>query len=159
MARLIIMCGLPGSGKTTQARLLADELDAVRLSSDEWLLELRLDGFDEEARERVEALQWGLAQRLLELGQNVILEAGFWARVERDALRDGARRLGADVELRVLDVPLKELWRRLERRNADLPVGSLPVTHEQLELWSTWFEVPDERELAKYDPPVGTEQT
>jgi predicted kinase len=35
--RLIVLCGLPGSGKTTIARQLVDDLDAIRLCSDEWM--------------------------------------------------------------------------------------------------------------------------
>ena len=36
-ARLLLTCGLPGSGKTTLARRLATERGAVRLSKDEWM--------------------------------------------------------------------------------------------------------------------------
>jgi predicted AAA+ superfamily ATPase len=41
--RLIIVCGLPGSGKTTLAKGLESRLRAVRLAPDEWLDALSLD--------------------------------------------------------------------------------------------------------------------
>lgn len=34
---LHLLCGLPGSGKTTLARLLEQELPALRLTPDEWM--------------------------------------------------------------------------------------------------------------------------
>ena len=41
--RLVLLCGLPASGKTTLARELADLYDAVRLNPDEWELALGID--------------------------------------------------------------------------------------------------------------------
>ena len=35
--RLIIVCGLPGSGKTTLAKALENRLRAVRFSPDDWM--------------------------------------------------------------------------------------------------------------------------
>ena len=35
-ARLVLLCGLPASGKTTLARRLAASYGAVRLNPDEW---------------------------------------------------------------------------------------------------------------------------
>ncbi|GAV39772.1 hypothetical protein Saa2_02659 [Streptomyces acidiscabies] len=75
---LILLCGLPGSGKTTLAKRLAPEIPAVRLCPDEWMDDLGIDLFDEEARERLERRFWGHAQELLGLGQTVVLEFGFW---------------------------------------------------------------------------------
>src|SRR3954467_11932695 len=90
-ARLILMCGLPGSGKTTLAKQLAQQMRAVRLSPDEWKHALGIDYYDEAARLRLEDQLWNLTQELLVLGQSVILENGFWAREEREELRLAGR--------------------------------------------------------------------
>ena len=97
--RLIIVCGLPGAGKTTHAKRLVAELGAVRSSPDEWMDALGIDIYDEEARARIEALQWELTQDLLRLGQTAVIEWGTWSKAERDMLREAARKLGASVEL------------------------------------------------------------
>lgn len=105
--RLILLCGLPGSGKTTLARRLSAELPAVRLCPDEWLADLGADLHDERARDRLERLLWRHARDLLRLGQTVILEYGFWSRAEREEMRRGARALGAAGELAGYDPPAR----------------------------------------------------
>jgi predicted kinase len=150
-ARLMLICGLPGSGKTTLAKQLALETPAVRLCPDEWKHDLGIDYYDEQSRIRLEKRLWMLGQELLALGQSVILENGFWAREERDGLRLGARSLGVAVELHYLDAPLDELWRRLEIRNQEGKPGTAPIKREDLERWSQQFEAPDAAELALFD--------
>jgi chloramphenicol 3-O-phosphotransferase len=44
--RLVLLCGLPASGKTILARELADAYGAVRLNPDEWELTLGIDPFE-----------------------------------------------------------------------------------------------------------------
>src|SRR6185312_2659593 len=65
-ARLILVCGLPGSGKTTLAQQLAPRLRAVRFCPDEWKHDLDIDYYDEPRRVRLEARLWRLAHELLE---------------------------------------------------------------------------------------------
>jgi predicted kinase len=152
---LILLCGLPGSGKTTLARQLEQQVPALRLSPDEWLTALGLDLWDEAARDRVEHLQWELAQRMIRLNGSVILENGFWTRAEREARRHEARTIKPDLrlELRYLAVPLDELWRRIERRNASPEWRTAPITLDKLKWWASFFEPPDAKEMTQYDQP------
>lgn len=153
--RLILICGLPGSGKTTLAKRLAPDVPAVRLCPDEWKHDLGIDYYDEEGRVRLEQRLWRLAQELLGLGQSVILENGFWAREERDELRLAARGLGVAVELHYLEAPVDELWRRLEARNQRAVPGTAPIQRDDLEVWALQFEAPDATELALFDESGG----
>jgi predicted kinase len=151
--RLVVVCGLPGSGKTTLGRRLELEYGAIRLCPDEWMATLGVDVFDEGARELVEQLQWRLAHRLLELGQVVVIEWGTWARHERDALRRAARALGAAVELHYLDQPIDVLWARVRGRDIGLPDGQL-LGRADIEAFAERFQRPDAEELSLYDAPL-----
>jgi predicted kinase len=149
--RLIIVCGLPGTGKTTRAIALAEETAGVRFSPDDWMDELSLNLWDEKPRAAIEALQWRLAQELLALGGTAIIEWGTWGRSERDALRTRARDLGAVVELVYLDAPLDLIFERIVRRNRESP----PVTRANVAEWAASFQAPTAEELALYDAPAG----
>ncbi len=148
--RLILVCGLPGSGKTTLAQALESRLRAIRFSPDEWLDALSIDLYREDVREKIEALQWKLAQDLLALGLTVIIEWGTWARSERDTLRLGARALGAAVELHSLAAPVDVLFERLQRRGRENP----PIEREALAQWAEIFQVPTAEEMALFDEPL-----
>lgn len=147
MPKLFLLCGLPGSGKTTLAKQLERDAAALRLTPDDWMDRLRFDGYDEAARARVEALQWDIAARALTLGINVVLDFGFWSKQERDEFRARAKALGADAEVRFLDVPRAELLRRLKLRNAALPPGAFHVGEANLDDWSRLFQPPTADEL------------
>jgi predicted kinase len=147
---LIIVCGLPGSGKTTVAKQLETKLGAVRFCPDEWMDALSIDLWDENRRARIESLQWKLARDLLRLGMIVIIEWGTWGRSERDALRLGARELGAAAELHYLSVPADVLFERIRRRGLENP----PVERDMLLRWFEIFQSPTEDEMALYDEPL-----
>jgi predicted kinase len=150
-ARLVLICGLPASGKTTLGRELARRMPAVTLSKDEWVGQLGHDVWDDEFRVRLEAQLWALTRELLAQGQSVILDWGHWVRAERDEKRLGARALGVGVELRYLDVPLEELIAHVERRTASGEWTASPITRAQMGHWAATFQTPDEEERRLFD--------
>jgi predicted kinase len=152
--RLVLICGLPASGKSTLARQLAPTIPAIRLDKDAWATQLGSDPWDDEFRLRLERLLWIHSQDLLAQGQSVILEWGHWARVERDEKRLGARALGVGVELHYLAAPLEELIERAERRNVSGEWTAAPMTRAHFEEWVTIFQPPDEEEILLFDKPV-----
>jgi predicted kinase len=148
--RLILFCGLPGSGKTTLAKKLEKELPAVRLCPDEWMSGLGVDLFDESIRNNLEIQLWSFAQELLRLGNNVILENGLWSRKERDDKLQVTAKLNVEVELHYLNVPFEELMRRLAIRNTSGDPNTVPLTREHLEGYATLFQAPDKAEMAQF---------
>ena len=157
MATLFLMCGLPGSGKTTLAKRIERERDALRLTPDEWIAGLYGTQLTPPAldwcRDPVESVQWEVAERALRLGVNVILDFGFWSRAEREEFRARAAALGAGSEVHFLDVPRAELSSRIAARNTDPPPGTFRVTDAQLDAWWKVFEPPTADELRPRSEP------
>jgi predicted kinase len=145
------MVGLPCSGKTTLAQKLEQELPALRLNLDAW--HICLFGQDAEDPEHdarhslIEAQLWHIARRALELGTNVILDYGLWAREEREAYRSRAQQLGASSEIHYLDVAEDELLRRLAERNSRPSPESFIISAEAMQPWIAFFQKPTPDEL------------
>lgn len=59
------------------AKEIEREKGALRLTPDEWMDALFATGDDEQKRAAVEALQWQLAERVLRLGLDVVLDWGL----------------------------------------------------------------------------------
>lgn len=147
---LYLMVGLPGSGKTTRAKEIEAEQSALRLTPDEWTLDIYGQDADralnDSMRDPIEALQWKFAKRLLSIGCSVVLDWGLWSKEERKKYRGEAQDLGADVKVVFLDLPIDELWERISQR-PESQKGTLHIKREELEEWSKNFEPPTGEEL------------
>jgi predicted kinase/GNAT superfamily N-acetyltransferase len=150
MAHLIVVCGLPGSGKTGVSLRLAAERDAARMCPDDWMDAAGISLWDQESRARLEAAQWVESQALLLAGRDVVIEWGTWAPEERDVLHDWCRAHGVAVSVVLLDPPIDEVRRRLTVRNAQ--PGQTVIPPELVDEWVAGpWQPPSAEELSRYD--------
>jgi predicted kinase len=156
---LFLTVGLPATGKTSAARRVEIEHDALRLTKDEWMKALYGNENPPSASDVIEGRLIRIALRTLELGGNVVIDFGLWGRDERSALRQAAADRGANVEMVYLDVSQTEQRRRLDRRQADEPDTTWPISDEELAEWTDIIQVPTPGELDGSepvdDPPTG----
>jgi predicted kinase len=149
---LFLTVGLPGTGKTTAARRLEVEQQALRLTKDEWVKALYGHENPPSAQDVIEGRLIEIALRVLELGSNVVLDYGLWGRDERSALRRAAADRGALVEMRYFELDAAEQRTRLARREAEAPHTSWPMSDEELREWAATVDIPTPGELDGTEP-------
>jgi predicted kinase len=148
VATLFLIVGLPGAGKTTLARRLAEEHRALRLTPDAWMIPLFGESGAGGKRDVLEGRLIWLAVEALRLGTSVVLDFGFWGRDERSALRWLATSHGAACEVMYLPVDRATQLRRIRHRWSRTPEETFVMTTAEVDRWRDQFEVPDADELA-----------
>ena len=150
-SKLYLICGLPAAGKTTRARELETADSVIRLTPDEWISHLYPNDAEtaarDDRRDRVEQLQWQLAERLLKSGVAVILDWGFWTRKERAFYQQRGEALGAQVRIEFVEAPLDVLQERLVARNLNLPRDTFQISAVEMEEFARLFECPTAEEM------------
>jgi len=120
MAQVSMLFGEVGAGKTTLARQL-EESGAVRLSLDEWTIAAggsRVDA-DWVVVEAMVAQIMRFWPQVIAAGTDAVLDLAFWNRADRDAVREAAGDVGADVDLIWVRCDHGERRRRCIARSAD----------------------------------------
>lgn len=157
MAKLVLVCGQTGAGKTTHAIAVAKEIGAIRFSIDPWmklLFEKDLKSFDYEwITERVERCCeqiWEVTEQILKLDGNAVLDLSFRMKAQRTRVYERASALGVAPELHFLDIPADLRRSRIQQRNRERnpAVFSFEVTNFMFDFMESKFEAPDDQELA-----------
>ena len=126
---LIVLSGLPGTGKTTIARALARELAAVYLRIDS--IEQAMRGAGWRAEGEGYSVAYAIAEDNLRLGRTVIADCVNPWPLTRSAWHDVAEKAGVsafDVEVVCSDAD--EHRRRVESRAVDIDGHRLPSWQE-----------------------------
>lgn len=156
MARLILVCGPTGVGKTSYSLSLCREIGAIRFSIDPWMQTL----FSEDMTsldyswmiERVSRCYeqiWQVSEQIIVLNGNVVLDLGFATKAQRDLFSNRAQKLDVNAEIHYLDAPKDIRKKRVEKRNMekDPSVYSFEVTNMMFNFMEPKFETPDQKEL------------
>ncbi|MFH8577808.1 ATP-binding protein [Streptomyces zaomyceticus] len=158
MTTLFLMVGLPGAGKTTRARQLAEEHGALRLTPDDWMIPLFGEAEPDGKRDVLEGRMLWLAVEAIRLGTDVVVDFGCWSRDERSAIRRLAEAEKARFRMVYLPVDDETQRARIAHRLATAPRETLPITEADLLDGRARFEEPDAAELAgrgSPEPPPG----
>jgi predicted kinase len=149
---LILIAGLPGSGKTYFAKALAQKLNAKHLSSDVLRQQLELKGqYDEGIKKRVYDEMQQLTQQHISEGAVVVVDATFYKEAVRDLFIETAEKNNAPcfiIEIKAEEETIqKRLQRKREYSEADFEVYQKikksfePIHQHHLVLWSDKMEI------------------
>jgi len=150
MSKVIMTCGTICCGKSTYAKKLKDENNAVILSIDELTLTMFPDGCGEMHDTyvmRAEKYLLELSIQILKAGNDVILDWGLWDRATRNRIREFYASHGdIKTELHYLKIS-PEIWKeRIDKRNSS-DEAAYYVDEGLLEKVTSLFEEPSEDEV------------
>lgn len=161
MARLHLIVGPVGAGKSTFAVELRRQHGAVLFDLDQWMAVLY--GDDERPAENVidwyverksRCLEqiWRVAEQVVDRGVDVVLELGLIQRAAREAFYSRTEELGHDLIVYVVDASRDWRRQRVEERNRQRGVTfAMEVPPAIFEMASDMWEPPDGRECRERD--------
>ncbi|MEH6403630.1 MAG: AAA family ATPase [Sneathiella sp.] len=151
-----LICGSTGAGKTTYALELADAINGVHFSIDEWMVSL----FGADAPKdlsptwfvprvsRCESQMWAMALQLGKLGIPSILDLGFQRLEHRQRYASLVRESQFSAKLHFLDVEASVRWERVQSRNENQEkTFQMKITRGMFDYIETIWEPPSKDEL------------
>lgn len=160
MAKVYLIEGPVGAGKSTFAAQLSREISAPHLNLDAWMSRLYrpdrpgtglMEWYAERKNRCIEQIL-DVAQKLLDANCDVILELGLIQRESRRIVFGCIEEFGCDIKVYALEAAREVRRERVQRRN--LEQGStfaMEVSDEIFEIASDMWEELEESELGKHD--------
>ncbi|NKC01665.1 MAG: AAA family ATPase [Pseudomonadales bacterium] len=155
MAKVTLIEGPVGAGKTTFAAKLGVQRGVPRLDLDEWMVSLFSPDRPEtgfmpwyqDRKERCLEQIWRIALELLDADHDVILELGLVQLLDREEFYARVDGCDHDLEVFVLDVPFAERKARVMRRNDEQGMAfKMAVSEEIFQIANAAWQPPDEIE-------------
>lgn len=145
--RVVLIAGLPGTGKSTVARIFVERYGGVHISSDSTRNAMNLRGrFDPESKKKVYQAMLDSARMTLLSGQSTVVDSTFIGAGIRSLFESVARDCGVPffwVEMHATENSIRE---RLKTPRTDseadfsvflaLRAQNEPLSMPHLELWS-----------------------
>jgi predicted kinase len=150
-AKLYFMCGKMAAGKSTYAKQLARNQNALLLVQDEFVAalfpgEIRdVPSFVKYSGRLKDALSNHICD-LLSRGISVVLDFPGNTRSQRKWFRDLLERANVEHELHYIDASDDLCKRQLRQRSEELPAGSAWTTDAEFELITSYFQAPADDE-------------
>lgn len=157
MGTVHIVFGPQGAGKSTYARRLADTIQGVRFSIDEWMSELYGPDLPQpldvawimERVRRCEQRIWATAADVAQRGGHVVLDLGFMKAHNRSEFVGLAQTCNLPAQLHFVDAPLDLRRQRVLARNTEQGATfAFEVTPAMFDFMEQQFERPGQAELA-----------
>lgn len=145
--KLFFFCGKMGAGKSTHAKLIAAENNAVLLSEDAWLAALYPNAISNlqdyvHYSDLLKAPIKQLVHSILSTGTNVVMDFPANTPAQREWFRAIYSEVGADHSLVFLDVPDALCLAQIAQRRQEQPERAATDTAEMFDAVTKYFVAP-----------------
>jgi len=118
--KLILVCGLPGTGKTTVAKKIADGTKAYVFNTDIIRKQLfEKPKYTEKEKTLVYNLLFEMAEKFLRSAKNVVLDGTFYRKELRDRVKEMAKKTGSEFHIVEVVCGEKIVKERMDKRKKE----------------------------------------
>ena len=125
MPTIHLMVGFMGFGKTTISKKLAENIPAVCLTHDEFMVKLygrNMPYADFHPNfDKVDRVLWDLAEKIIKAGVDVIMDYGFWSHDDRKKAYNRAKKITDEVVFHQVECDMQVAKQRILKRSAENP--------------------------------------